>query len=224
MHTHMFSHCLFPAFCTLQSCQRRLASSDGCKAILAGTSLPITRQVRHDHSPHPRARHAHTPTHTHAQVHEHTRTRLPVREHTRTHTSMCRVAARATANTAHACTRAMGSPSLTEKSLVCLVPRKRYAASRPTKSIKGAGAGAEILPRRGTRKAVHSESAAAPVTGFPAMTSRHGCRIALCTRWQPARRRRPLPHPSEYARAQSSCNQQAAQIAARFSRGAIGIC
>ncbi len=108
---------------TPRSCQRRVASSDGGKAILTGTSLPITRQVRHDHSPHPRARHAHTPTHTHAHARAHTHA---LREHTRTHTRMCRVAARALANTAHACTRAKGSPS-----------RKKLSLSGTSRTLRG---------------------------------------------------------------------------------------
>ena len=180
--------------CTPRSRQRRVASSDWGKAILTGTSLPITRQVRHDHSPHPRARHAHTPTHTHAHARAHTHA---LREHTRTHTRMCRVAARAHANTAHARTRAIGSPS-----------RKKLSLSGTSRTLRGVPSHKEHQGCRGgdgdSPPPGHEEGsafgvpAAAPVTGFPATISRQ--RIALCTRWQPARRRRPLPHPSEYPR------------------------
>lgn len=169
---------------TPRSCQRRVASSDGGKAIHKGYQLlPITRQV-HDHSP----------THGHATpTRPHTRTRRRTSTHART---------RACAMWPHAHTPTPPRPHARHRKSKPYRKKLSPGTSRVTRrpvpqtASKWPARGRRCSPAWARGRECIRSRPPPQSQGFPPRFPGSGLR----TRWQPARRRRALPQPSEYAR------------------------
>lgn len=200
------------ATCSFTASFRRHNTLRSCQlAILTGTSLPITRPARHDHSPHPRA---HTPTRPYTRTRRRRRTCTHARAYpcasTHARTRTC-------TRTRQHRTRARGK----KLSLSCTARVTRVPSHKEHQSGRGRGGDA---PPPG-----HEEGSAFGVGRRPSQrVSRHdfparlgGSRSAPGGSLQGGGAHSPT---QANTRAKSSYDQQAAQIAARFSRGAIGIC